>query len=87
MIFIKFAFWLASVLAPDGPEVPTHVDFQRDVRPILERRCQPCHFEGGKMYARLPFDKAETIDKLGEKLFTRIKKEEEQAIIRAYLAR
>jgi len=37
------------------------------VRPILEQRCTPCHFTGGKMYARLPFDRAETIVKLGEK--------------------
>jgi hypothetical protein len=87
MIFIKIAFWLASVLGPDKADVPKDADFQRDVRPILEKRCQPCHFEGGKMYARLPFDKAATVDKLGEKLFTRIKKEEERAVIRAYLSR
>lgn len=87
MLFVEIAFWLASVMASDAPEVPKHADFQRDVRPILERHCQPCHFEGGKMYARLPFDRAETIDTLGEKLFTRIKKEEERAIIRAYLSR
>jgi hypothetical protein len=62
------------------------VDFARDVRPILERRCQPCHFEGGKMYERLPFDRPATITKLGEKLFTRIKDPHEQAVIRTFLA-
>ena len=54
---------------------------------ILERKCQPCHFAGGKMYAKLPFDKPETIHKLGEKLFTRIKDRHEQEVIRAFLAK
>ena len=64
----------------------TTVDFQRDVRPILDARCQPCHFAGGKMYEKLPFDKPETIVRLGEKLFTRVKDEKQRAVIRAFLA-
>jgi len=39
------------------------------------------------MYARLPFDRPETIEKLGEKLFTRVKDAGEQKTIRAFLAR
>ena len=73
------------------PAPPAHaqftVEFARDIRPILEKRCQPCHFSGGKMYASLPFDRPETIDRLGTRLFTRIKKENEQALIRAFLQR
>jgi hypothetical protein len=61
-------------------------DFARDVRPILEKSCQPCHFPGGKMYERLPFDRPETIRTLGTRLFTRIKAEDEQAVIRRFLA-
>ena len=63
----------------------TAIDFQRDVRPILAR-CQPCHFAGGKMYDKLPFDKPETVVRLGEKLFTRIKDEKQRAVIRGFLA-
>lgn len=37
------------------------------------------------MYERLPFDRAETVHKLGTKLFTRIDDEKEQARIRAFL--
>ena len=37
------------------------------------------------MYARLPFDRPETIRKLGLKLFTRIKDEPSQATIRRFL--
>jgi len=62
-----------------GVPLAPRVDFAQNVRPILESRCQPCHFEGGRMYARLPFDRAETIRTLGDRLFTRIKTEDEQA--------
>ena len=46
----------------------------------------PCHFAGGKMYGKLPFDRPETIVSLGEKLFTRIKDEQQRAVIRKFLA-
>ena len=59
--------------------------FASDVRPILESSCQPCHFQGGQMYEKLPFDKPETITKLGTKLFTRIKNEDQQRLIREFL--
>lgn len=62
------------------------VDFHTQVRPILESRCTPCHFAGGAMYERLPFDRPETIKKLGTKLFTRIKDEQEQRLIREFLS-
>jgi dienelactone hydrolase len=75
----------ASPVARAAPAAP-RVDFAQDVRPILEARCQPCHFEGGRMYARLPFDRVETIRTLGDRLFTRIKTEDEQALIRRFLS-
>jgi hypothetical protein len=65
---------------------PAHREqaFAKDVRPILEHRCQPCHFTGGKMYARLPFDRLETIEKLGTtKLFTRGEVVNKISLIRA----
>jgi hypothetical protein len=60
--------------------------FASDIRPILQSSCQPCHFQGGKMYEKLPFDKPETITKLGTKLFTRIKNEDQQRVIREFLS-
>src|SRR3954469_4841575 len=60
-------------------------DFETDIKPILQTRCQPCHFQGGQVYEKLPFDKPETIRKLGTRLFTRIKDEKEQRLIRAFL--
>lgn len=61
------------------------VDFNTEIKPIFQTRCQPCHFPGGKMYDSLPFDKPETITRLGTKLFTRIKDEKDRALIREFL--
>jgi len=61
------------------------VDFDADIQPIFAMRCQPCHFPGGKVYAQLPFDRPETIRQLGSRLFSRIKDEDEQALIRNFL--
>ncbi len=76
---------LAGAAPPAAPKEPA-VTFKHDVQPILESRCMPCHFTGGKMYATLPFDKPETIARLGERLFTRIKDPKSQAVIRQFLA-
>lgn len=73
----------ATSAAPANAPKP---DFDREIKPIFQSRCMPCHFPGGKVYDKLPFDKPETINKLGEKLFTRIKDKEEQRLIRAFLS-
>jgi hypothetical protein len=65
---------------------PPAVDFAKQIRPIFEQRCQPCHFPGGKMYERLPFDRPQTIVKLGPKVFTRIRDEKQRELIRQFLA-
>lgn len=60
-------------------------DFETDIKPIFQAKCQPCHFQGGQVYDKMPFDKPETITRLGTKLFTRIKDEKEQRLIREFL--
>src|SRR5918993_4469906 len=40
---------------PSAP-ASTGVDFATQIKPIFEGKCQPCHFNGGTMYQRLPFD-------------------------------
>ena len=68
---------------PFGPNVKP--DFDTDIKPILQTRCQPCHFQGGQVYEKLPFDKPATIAKLGTRLFTRIKDEKERRLIQEFL--
>jgi hypothetical protein len=61
------------------------IDFDRQVKPIFQSKCMPCHFSGGQMYERLPFDKPETIRKLGTRLFTRIKDENDRKLIDEFI--
>jgi hypothetical protein len=79
----SFVLWTTLTSIKTMAERPT---FASDVRPILQSSCQPCHFQGGQMYEKLPFDKPETITKLGTKLFTRIKDEDQQRVIREFLS-
>ena len=72
--------------APVSATTTARVDFPTQIKPMLEAKCQPCHFSGGKVYAKMPFDRAETIKTMGTKLFTRIKDENERQLIRNFLA-
>lgn len=69
-----------------SPNVPAPIDFSTQVKPIFEKKCQPCHFSGGKVYQQMPFDRPETIKTLGTKLFTRIKDENDRRVISDFLA-
>lgn len=62
------------------------VDFDSQIKPMLQSKCMPCHFSGGQMYERLPFDKPATIRKLGTRLFTRIREEDKRRLIEDFLA-
>ena len=72
---------------PSASVIPAQpMGFETQVLPILQARCRPCHFDGGVMYRRLPFDCPQTVRLLGAKLFTRIRSEGEQAAINLFLA-
>jgi hypothetical protein len=78
-----------SVKASPADTVTTHrelvVDFDADVKPFLQRRCSPCHFPGGSMYSKMPFDKPQTIRDHPEGILKRIKDEDELAKLKAFL--
>lgn len=40
---------------------PGSLGFKTIIQTILQKNCSPCHFPGGKIYAAMPFDKAESI--------------------------
>jgi hypothetical protein len=61
------------------------VDFDTQIQPIFKSKCMPCHFSGGQMYDQLPFDKPQTIRKLGTRLFTRIKEKDDRQLIEDFL--
>jgi hypothetical protein len=71
--------------ASSPTETKQPIDFDRQLKPIFQSKCSPCHFSGGQMYDRLPFDKPETIRKLGTRLFTRIKDENERRLIDEFI--
>ena len=64
----------------------SRLDFDTQIKPIFQSKCMPCHFSGGVQYEKLPFDRPETIKKLGTKLFTRIQDENHRRLIREFLA-
>ena len=61
------------------------VDFKTQLLPILQNKCNPCHFPGGKMYGKMPFDSSKTIIEHGEGIMRRFKDENEKALLRRYL--
>lgn len=71
-------------VAPAG-EVDT-ISFSAQIRPILERRCNPCHFPGGKMYQAMPFDRGETVVGHLDGMLKRIKDEKESGLLKQYCA-
>lgn len=73
----------ANVSVPSKTKAP--IDFDTQLKPIFKSKCMPCHFNGGQMYDSLPFDKPETIRKLGTRLFTRIKEENDRRLITEFL--
>jgi len=61
------------------------INFEGDVKPIFEKHCNPCHFPGGKMYDKLPFDQASTIINHEEGILRRIKDAEEVKTIKQFV--
>ena len=64
---------------------PATLVFDKDVKPIFEQHCNPCHFPGGKMYDRLPFDQAMIIISQEEGILKRIKEPAEVNTIRQFV--
>ena len=60
------------------------LNFKSQVQPVLEKNCSPCHFPGGKLYEKSPFDKGETIINHKAAILKRIKNEKKVKLIRQY---
>lgn len=81
--FLLFAAGLSSGQKHAGATRPAdaHFTYRRDILPILHAKCEPCHFAGGKVYAKLPFTDSSVVAKLGARLDTRLKDSTDKAII------
>ena len=60
------------------------IHFTSQIQPILVKHCSPCHFPGGKMYERMPFNKDTTIINHEAGILRRIKGEE-NLIIKTFI--
>ena len=89
-----FSFLLFNQVGKNKTVVPNvnaglkpigRIDFRTQIMPILQKRCSPCHFPGGKMYERLPFDTARSILLKKEIILKRIKDDSENKLIRAFI--
>jgi hypothetical protein len=59
--------------------------FKTQVKPLLEKKCSPCHFTGGKIYERMPFDKEETILNHEAGILKRFKDEKEADLLKQFI--
>jgi len=90
--FIFLFGWLGSstkkpsriTVAQATITVKDTIHFASQVQPILIKNCSPCHFTGGKMYERMPFDKDTTIINHETGILRRIKGDE-NLIIKTFI--
>lgn len=61
--------------------------FQKDIAPLLKQNCTPCHYPGGKVFRKLPFEDYRTVRTLGKKLNTRFNKEDQQRVVNQWVER
>jgi len=50
--------------------------FAVDIVPMLELRCEGCHFPGGPQYASLPFDDPRVVLRLGDQMLSQLEGED-----------
>lgn len=92
ILICSIYLWLCNTNAVKGklandtaPLRKDSVNFKTDVQPVLVKNCSPCHFPGGKLYQKLPFDNGITIISHEKGILRRIKNEEEISLIKGYI--
>lgn len=66
--------------ASEPKAAPKADAFASTVRPMLAAKCAPCHEPGGKMYAKLPFDRPETVSGHAPGVLKRLKGADREAV-------
>jgi len=94
LLFLFFSFFMYDHEVADrethkhnpcSEKIKGDIDFKTQIQPILQKRCSPCHFPGGKMYERLPFDTASSIFLKKEMILKRIKDEPDNKLISEFI--
>lgn len=65
--------------------IPDSISFTSHIIPLLQQKCSPCHFEGGKMYERMPFDKSATLIGHATGIVKRFNDENEKALLKKFI--
>lgn len=68
-----------------APDIPHSISFASHIIPLLQKKCSPCHFEGGKMYGKMPFDKAATLLSHPAGILKRFSDENEKALLEKFV--
>lgn len=58
---------------PDIAAMGVDSAFVKVVVPILEKQCKDCHFSGGPMYKKMPFDDIDVVAEQGDLLLFQLK--------------
>jgi len=75
-----------KMMANRSPVVDS-INYALQIQPLLQQKCSPCHFTGGKMYERMPFDKGATIINHEEGIVRRLSKDQDLVLlIKQYIA-
>ena len=74
-----------AFVATNPPPAKDSINFTMQIQPILQKHCTPCHFTGGKMYERMPFDASQTLLSHKEGILKRIKQDEENSLLKKYI--
>ncbi len=92
LIICSIYFWLCDRKADQQVKVNNiasvkidTINFKTQVQPILQKNCSPCHFNGGKMYLKMPFDKGETIINHESGVLKRFKNQNEITLINQFI--
>jgi len=69
-----------KIMASRSPVVDS-INYALQIQPLLQQKCSPCHFTGGKMYERMPFDNGTTIISHGEGIVRRLSKDQDLVLL------
>ncbi len=82
-----FYWYLSDKAGPGkiGTVKADTINFTTQIQPILQKKCAPCHFPGGQLYEKMPFDKGATIIAHERGMYKRITDKNEQAVFKKYI--